>query len=358
MKDGTYTVAIVGAGERARTMLERLLDVPRLKVECIVDGGSPESADGRTAPGLVCAAEHGVRCLTLDRLDEVAADPAVDLILETTGEPATMAALRDSGPRAYVLDATGTHFVEHLLAQAARATECAIAEGACYLRQASHQLKSPLASVQSYANVILGGYTGELPERTRQIVEKIHARCEAALAGLAKRRILADLRCSGHDGLQPEDIHLRDAISRAAESQRPLAEARGIEIRILPYEGADLVRGDARHLAVLLSELLQNAVVYSYEGGLVEVALARDHDDRLTVSVRDHGIGVPARCLARIFDEDYRADPSVRHHPEGAGLGLTIAQEIAALHGFRLEVVSEEGRGSEFTLTVPPASRS
>jgi two-component system, OmpR family, sensor histidine kinase BaeS len=71
--------------------------------------------------------------------------------------------------------------------------------------------------------------------------------------------------------------------------------------------------------------------------------------------VRDHGIGIPERCLPRIFDEDYRADSAVKHHADGAGLGLAIAREIADLHGFDLAVQSEEGHGSVFTLAVPAA---
>ncbi len=104
----------------------------------------------------------------------------------------------------------------------------------------------------------------------------------------------------------------------------------------------------------MIGELLENAVVYSRDGGLVEVALASD-DGRLTLSVRDHGIGIPERCLPRIFDEDYRADPAVKHHQDGAGLGLAIAREIAGLHRFDLSVESEEGHGSVFTATMPAA---
>ncbi len=109
---------------------------------------------------------------------------------------------------------------------------------------------------------------------------------------------------------------------------------------------------------MLLAELVENAVVYSHDGGLVEVSVEPAAGGRLAVVVRDHGIGIPERCLPRIFDEDYRADPAVKHHPDGAGVGLTIAREIADLQGFDLSVESEEGQGSVFTLTVPPAPAS
>ena len=106
-------------------------------------------------------------------------------------------------------------------------------------------------------------------------------------------------------------------------------------------------------MLALLSELVENAVIYSHDGGLVEIALAALSDGRLALAIRDHGIGIPERCLPRIFDEDYRADLAVKHHQDGAGLGLAIAREIADLHRFGLAAESEEGRGSVFTVTVP-----
>ena len=99
-------------------------------------------------------------------------------------------------------------------------------------------------------------------------------------------------------------------------------------------------------------------MVYSHDGGLVEIGVTTRDDDRLTVAIRDQGIGIPERCLPRIFDEDYRADVAKKHHPDGAGVGLTTAREIADLHRFDLAVESEEGRGSVFTLRVPRAPKA
>ncbi|MBN2205607.1 MAG: HAMP domain-containing histidine kinase, partial [Thermoleophilia bacterium] len=245
---------------------------------------------------------------------------------------------------------------ERRIAELTETVEHEPVERACYIRQASHQVKTPLSAIQSYVNVILGGYTGEIPERTRDIVQKIHSRCEAALANLAKCRMLADVRCGGRDGLEMSAVHLGELVRQAIELRAELADRRGVEVRHLAHAETDLVSCDPQKTVVLLAELVENAVVYSRDGGVVEVSVATSGDGRLAVVVRDHGIGIPQRCLARVFDEDYRADPAVRHHPDGAGVGLTIAREIAGLHGFDLSVESEEGHGSVFTLTVPPAA--
>jgi len=363
-------VALVGVGERGRAILEALLDIPAIEVRYYVDTDP-------SAPGVALARERGVRCRADGRFDELRDDGDVELILETTGSPETLEALAASEhSHARLLDSAGVRILAHLLmarqettarleqqlrdgerriAELSAAVDRAPVEMARYLRQASHQIKTPLSAIETYVNVILGGYTGEIPERTREIIEKIHSRCEAALRSLAKRRMLADLRCAGRDGLEMSTVHLNELAGQAVDLHAALAGERGVDIRLLAHEGADLVRCDPPKMVVLLSELVENAVVYSRADGMVEVSVVAVADGHLEVRVRDQGIGIPERCLPRIFDDDYRADPAVQHHQDGAGLGLAIAREVADLHQFDLTVESEEGRGSVFTLSVPPA---
>jgi len=364
-------IALVGEGERGRTLLEALHAAPGIELRYYFDADP-------SAPGVALARERGVRCRSDGHFDELRGDGEVDLIVETTGDPGVRAALTTAKhPDTRLLDPAGVRLVLRLLeagpetaglaAEERRAYERRIAEltetvehepveRACYIRQASHQVKTPLSAIQSYVNVILGGYTGEIPERTRDIVQKIHSRCDAALTNLAKCRLLADVRCSGRSGLEMTTVHLDELVGQAIELRAELAGRRGVEVRYLPHAEADQVCCDPQKTIVLLAELVENAVVYSHEGGLVEVSVEPAAGGRPAVVVRDHGIGIPERCLPRVFDEDYRADPAVKHHPDGAGVGLTIAREIAGLHGFDLSVDSEEGRGSVFRLTVPPAA--
>ena len=366
-------IALVGDGDRGRTLLEALLAAPGIEVRYYVDT-DPAS------PGVALARERGVRCRGDGRVDELTGDGEVDLIVETTGDPGLLAALTTAKhPDTRLLDPAGARLIfglleplretaglaederrayERRIAELTEVVERAPVERACYVRQASHQVKTPLSAIQSYVNVILGGYTGEIPERTREIVTKIHSRCDAALRSLAKCRMLADVRCSGHDGLERRTVHLDEVVGQAVELHAELAGRHGVEIRRLAHEGPDLVRCDPQKTVVLLAELIENAVIYSHEGGLVEVSVEPAADGRLAVVVRDQGIGIPERCLPRIFSEDYRADPAVQHHQDGAGVGLTIAREIADLQGFDLAVESEEGHGSVFTLTVAPAPAS
>lgn len=331
-------------------MLEALLRVPGLDVRYVVDADP-------AASGIVLARENGIRCRTDGDVEELLADADVDLILETTDRPEIHAALETgsrSDPR--IIGGAGADLVARLLVELTDVSDRAAVEKARYLRQASHQLKSPLSSIQTYVNVILGGYAGEVPERVREIVEKIHARCDAALRALTKRRMLADVRCVDRSGLEIATIHLDELVEQAVELQAALAETRDVAIRVAACRGSDLARCDPQKTVVLLSELIENAVVYSRAGGYADVAVEALPDGGLAVTVRDQGIGIPERCLPRIFDEDYRADVAASHYQDGAGLGLTIAREIADLHGFELTAKSEEEQGSVFTLRVPSAS--
>jgi len=345
----TYIVALVGAGDQGLAILRALLGVPGVEVRYVFDSDP-------AAPGVTLAHDNGIRCRTDGRFDDLTGDAEVDLVLETGDDAGVLALLEASKhPHSCLIGGAGTRFVTHLLAEIAEVGERANVEKARYLRQASHQVKSPLSSIQTYVNVILGGYTGEIPERTRDIVEKIHSRCEAALAALAKRRMLADLRCIDRDGLEMSTVHLGEVIDEAVARCAGAAAGRDIEVRVVPYDAPDLVRCGRPQMLALLSELVENAVIYSFDGGLVEITLTSPSDGRLTLAIRDHGIGIPERCLPRIFDEDYRADPAVKHHQDGAGLGLAIAREIAELHHFGLTAESQEGHGSVFTVTVPAA---
>jgi signal transduction histidine kinase len=387
----TDIIALVGAGKGGHAILEALLRIPGIEVRYVFDADP-------SAPGIALARKNGIRCRTDGRFDELLADPDVDLIFEVTGKPEVFEALRASKhPNSSLLVAGGTRIIFHLLdaqRQAASALEehqrtlerriverteeieranrdlerkildyetltqqleRVNDEKTRYLMHATHQLKAPFAAIQSYVDVILEGYTGEIPERTRDIVGKIRSRSEVLSDAIREMLVLANLRSIDRDGIEMSAVHLNEMIRQAVDLHAAVARKRGIEIQFRPHDGADLVRCHRGQMLTLLSAILENAVIYSHDGGLVEIFVQTPRPNWLAVSIRDHGIGIPARCLPRVFDEHYRADGAVKHHEHGTGLGLAVAHEVANLHHFHLDVESEEGRGSVFTLSVPLA---
>jgi signal transduction histidine kinase len=112
--------------------------------------------------------------------------------------------------------------------------------------------------------------------------------------------------------------------------------------------------GVDEHLKMMLSNLLTNAVTYSYPGGHVRVECRLDGRRRPVITVADEGIGIPAEKIPHIFQEHYRTNEAVRHNKESSGLGLAIVRHVVEKHRLRLRVKSRVGHGSVFEIEFPP----
>lgn len=129
---------------------------------------------------------------------------------------------------------------------------------------------------------------------------------------------------------------------------------REVTLRVGPLCGGELY-GERRQLASALVNLIENATKYSSPGDEVTVQ-ARSNEGMVEISVIDHGIGIPARDLPRIFERFYRVDRARRRDTGGTGLGLAIVNRVAANHHGDIRVTSIEGEGSTFTLRLPVVS--
>jgi signal transduction histidine kinase len=148
----------------------------------------------------------------------------------------------------------------------------------------------------------------------------------------------------------PVHVLLEEALERV----RALALAKGMPLRYEPPPSDLAVECDPTKLLGAVTNLLDNAVKYSEEGGAVELSAERVND-RVVISVRDHGIGIPSRDLERIFERFYRVDKARSRATGGTGLGLSIVRHVAQVHGGDVAVQSAEGAGSTFRLALPLA---
>jgi two-component system sensor histidine kinase SenX3 len=210
-----------------------------------------------------------------------------------------------------------------------------------FVANTSHELKTPVASIQAAAETIRDAARDD-PRAAGRFAEQLHqdavrlSRIVSDLLDLS--RLEADpprLSPVRLDRLAAEEVdRFRDQARRAGVT---------IELRSEPVS----VQGSSGDLALLIRNLLDNAVRYSPDGGRVEVAVD-SRDGEALLSVRDTGIGIPSRDLPRIFERFYRVDRARSRETGGTGLGLSIAKHVAEQHGGRIEVESELGRGSEF----------
>ena len=214
---------------------------------------------------------------------------------------------------------------------------------------ASHDLKAPLAAVESYHQVMLGGYAGEITEKQKEMLLRSSERITGLLNLIDN--ILDISRVEARE-LKMEAASLLKVVESSVEIVQPLAEGKGLQLEVEAPKELPLIAGAPNRLQQVFNNLLENAVKFTPEGGTVTLKVS-DKDDDILVEVIDTGIGISSEDLPRIFDDFYRG---VRVNSAGAGLGLAIAKKIVEAHGGRIWVQSpcpESGTGSKFSLTLP-----
>jgi signal transduction histidine kinase len=216
-----------------------------------------------------------------------------------------------------------------------------------FVANVSHEMRTPLTSIQGFSQAILDGTAGD-PEAVTRAAHVIHDEAD-------RMRRMADglLSLARFDAdqvkLAQEPVDLEGLLRRCVARLRPQAEAAGDELT-LSTEGALVVTGDGDWLTQVFLNLLDNAIRHTQDGE-VEV-IARRVDDEVEVTVTDTGEGIPPEALDRIFERFYQAD-TARQRKGGAGLGLPIVQEVVRRHGGKIAVESVVGLGSRFTVRLP-----
>lgn len=221
-----------------------------------------------------------------------------------------------------------------------------------FVANASHELKTPVASIQALAETMRDA-SAQDPASIPRFAEQL--RTETDRLG----RIVSDLldlsRLEGAT-LQPAAVRL-DEVARD-ESDRLLERARDAGLDLLVTAGAPVtVRGSDRDLRLMVRNLLENAIQYTGPGGKVEVGTDSE-DGQAIINVTDTGIGIPAREQGRVFERFYRVDRARSRETGGTGLGLSIVKHVAENHGGSVTVDSQLGRGSTFTVRLPVAGRA
>ncbi len=218
-----------------------------------------------------------------------------------------------------------------------------------FLTMLSHELRNPLAPILNAVH-LLATQGGETPvqKQARQIIER--------QVGQLKRLVDDLLEVSrlntGRLELRRENISLNAVVSLAAETVRPLMEARQHKFTVSVPERELWVNADAVRLQQVLLNLLMNAYKYTDVGGQISVTLDGASDEGV-VRVRDTGRGISAELLPRIFDLFAQAEQTLDRAEGGLGVGLTVVRRLMELHGGTATVTSTPGQGSEFVVRMP-----
>jgi signal transduction histidine kinase len=219
-----------------------------------------------------------------------------------------------------------------------------------FVANVSHELKTPLTSVQGFAQALLDGTAGT-PEAQKQAAQVIYDE-----SGRMHRMVLDLLDLARLDAgtldLQHTPVDLTALLNSIAERFSPQARAGNVDIRV-ETAALPVITGDGDRLAQVFTNLVDNSLKFTPAGGSITIREAQAGSG-VQVEVADTGAGISPEALPHIFDRFYQADPSRpggRKH--GAGLGLAIVKEIVGAHGGRISVRSEPGKGSTFTISLP-----
>jgi two-component system OmpR family sensor kinase len=215
-----------------------------------------------------------------------------------------------------------------------------------FLADASHELRTPLASIRGYAELFHMGARDD-PEALESSMRRIED--EARRMGVLVDDMLTLARLDEMREPTNEPVDIERLASDAVADARATAPDRTIE---LSADGAALVRGDPQQLRQVVGNLLRNALVHTPAGSPIEVDVGAD-DANVTLSVRDHGRGLPAGDPAQLFQRFWRAEGGRSRGRAGAGLGLAIVSEIVSAHGGSVDAGNAPDGGARFTVHLP-----
>jgi signal transduction histidine kinase len=220
-----------------------------------------------------------------------------------------------------------------------------------FLSHVSHELKTPLTSIKGFLQNLLDGLTGPLNEKQKRYVSRMLENSDRLIrmieALLDRTRIQ-----SGRLDLVPGELDLGHCVADAVEQLRLLAQAKQQTLEAIIPPAPLMVWADRDRLIQIVTNLVQNAVKFTPEGGRIMVTVKQGTQTLAGVSVHDTGPGIPSEFLDQIFDPFFRAKEG-QSDIKGLGLGLSIVRTLVELHGGTIVARSEPGQGAELYFTIP-----
>jgi len=219
-----------------------------------------------------------------------------------------------------------------------------------FLANMSHELRTPLNAILGYAELLVDGIYGVLPQRPKGVLERIQNNGKHLLALINDVLDLAKIE-AGQLNLTLEDYSLPEVVKSVVTATEPLATSKGLKFTAAVGENIPTAHGDARRVSQVLLNLVGNAIKFT-EVGEVEIRAAAEKG-QFVLTVRDTGPGIAEADQERIFGEFQQIDTSNTRKQGGTGLGLAISKRMVEMQGGTISVDSGLGQGSTFRVVLP-----
>jgi signal transduction histidine kinase len=254
------------------------------------------------------------------------------------------------GRVSFFRDVTVERHAHQQLEQAREAAEAASQAKSLFLANISHELRTPLTAVIGLADLLLLE-RDPLVDRQREYLEGIASSGRHLLALVNDVLDLAKIE-AGKQVLDLQAIAIHDAIEEGMAALQPLASARGVKLEAATIVAVANVRADRVRLRQILYNLISNAVKFTDRGGRVRIG-ARCDGDKVAIAVIDTGVGIAPADLSRLYRSFEQLTLPSGDRPGGTGLGLALTKRLVEMHGGTIDVESELGVGTTFTVRIP-----
>ncbi|NMB27481.1 MAG: HAMP domain-containing protein [Tissierellia bacterium] len=218
-----------------------------------------------------------------------------------------------------------------------------------FVANVSHELRTPLTSIGGFVETLK---IKELDEKNRNkaidIIEFEVERLKGLINNLLRLSEIENIENVKHLA----DIDIKDDIYEVIKLLGPLADKKNIKLMLNMGDSLNPINGDRDWFRLILTNLIENSIKYTDEDGNVKIYIS-NYGQGINLIIEDNGIGIPEEDIPRIFERFYRVDKSRSNIIEGSGLGLSIVKHIVILFGGSIEVESELGKGSRFTVILP-----
>lgn len=248
-------------------------------------------------------------------------------------------------------ESTAADLAKSLKTEKQRAERSANSKSA-FLANMSHELRTPLNAINGFSEILVDEMYGPLgDERYKEYAADILASGKHLLDMITDILDMAKIE-AGKMTVDLHPIDIVDPVDAAIRMIRRKAEEKDIDLKLVANSGLPLVEADHRAIRQMILNLVSNAIKFTDEGGEVRVTVDQK-DTELRIAVRDNGIGIPADALPRLGEPFEQVSDTRDRNFDGTGLGLALTKSFAEMHGGRLTIASEEGRGTQVSFFLP-----